>query len=102
MYAKIVNNTPRYTSRPLWVECNGKKIANAPDDILKELGYYKVKEIEMPTDAPDGQHYESHLEYTDGKIVQVRTLVDNPPEPESEPTMQDLEDAIKEAINSDN
>lgn len=102
MYAKIVNEKPVYTSKPKWITYNGKSICNPPDDILQELGYYKVHETEMPTNAPDGQHYESHLEYTDGKVVQVWELVDNPPEPESEPTMQDLEDAIKEAINSDN
>ena len=56
----------------------------------------------MPTDAPDGKHYESHWEQTDTEIVQVWTLVDNPAEPEPELTIADLETAIKEAINSDN
>lgn len=78
MYAKIVNEKPVYTSRPKWVEYNGKSIANAPDDILRELGYYKVQETEMPTDAPEGQHYESHLEYADGVVKQVWGLVDDP------------------------
>lgn len=81
MYAKIVNNTPRYTSKPKWVNYNGKSISNAPDDILLELGYYKVQETEMLTDAPEGQHYESRLEYTDGVVKQVWSLVDDPEEP---------------------
>lgn len=102
MYAKIVNEKPVYTSRPKWVEHNGKMIANAPDDILQELGYYKVQETEMPTDAPTGQHYESHLEYADGTVKQVWSLVGDPVEPEPELTIEDLESAIKEAINSDN
>lgn len=102
MYAKIVNGTPRYTSKPKWVNYNGKSISNAPDDILQELGYYKVQETEMPTDAPTGQHYESRLEHTDGVVSQVWSLVDDPVEPEPELTIADLESAIKEAINSDN
>lgn len=78
MYAKIVNEKPVYTSRPKWVEHNGKSICNATDDILQELGYYKVQETEMPTDAPEGQHYESNLEYADGLVKQVWSLVDDP------------------------
>lgn len=84
MYAKIVNEKPVYTSRPKWVEYNGKSISNASDDILQELGYFKVQETEMPTDAPEGQHYESSLEYIDGTVKQVWSLVDDLviPEPE--------------------
>lgn len=84
MYAKLVNGAPRYTSKPKWVDYNGRTIGNAPDDILQELGYYKVQETEMPTDATTGQHYESHLEYTDGVVSQVWSLVDDPVEPEPE------------------
>lgn len=102
MYAKLINGTPRPTSIPKWIRHNGAYTNNAPDSVLRELGYYKVHETEMPTNAPDGQHYESHLEYTDGKVVQVWTLVEDPVIPEPEPTMRDLEAAIKEAINSDN
>lgn len=102
MYSKLINGTPRPTSIPKWIRYNGTYTNNAPDSVLRELGYYKVQETGMPTNAPDGQHYESHLEYTDGKVVQVWDLVDNPREQDPEPTMQDLEDAIKEAINSDN
>ena len=102
MYAKLVNGTPRYTSKPKWVNYNGKTIFNASDDILQELGYYKVQETKIPTDATTGQHYESRLEHADGVIKQVWELVDNPAEPEPELTIADLETAIKEAINSDN
>ncbi|WP_291235925.1 hypothetical protein [Frisingicoccus sp.] len=102
MYAKLVNNTPRYTSKPPWVTYNGKMIGNAPDEILAELGYHKVQETEMPNDAPEGKHYESHLEYADGVIKQVWSLVYDPAIQEPEVTISDLESAIKEAINSDN
>ena len=94
MYAKIVNEKPVYTSRPKWVPYNGKSIANAPDDILKELGYYKVQETEMPTDAPEGQHCESHLEYADGAVKQVWSLVDDPVIPEQDLTAEEALDII--------
>lgn len=84
MYAKIINEKPVYTSRPKWVTYNGKSIANPSDEILEKLGYFKVQETEMPTDAPDGQHYESSLEYAYGAVTQVWSLVDDLviPEPE--------------------
>lgn len=105
MYAKLINGTPRYTTVPKHVHLDGRVIYNPPDSVLlNDLGYYKVQETDMPSDAPDGKHYESYLEYTDDKVVQAWKLVDDPvyPEPEPEATMQDLEAAIKEAINSDN
>lgn len=81
MYAKIVNEKPVYTSRPKWVEYNGKSIFNASDETLEKVGYFKVQETEMPS---DGQHYESSLEYADGIVTQVWSLVNEPviPEPE--------------------
>ena len=100
MYAKLINGTLR--SAPKKVDYNGKTIFNPPEDVLLELGYLPVAYTDMPTDATDGQHYESHWKQTDAEIVQVWTLVEDPVIPEPEPTMQDLEDAIKEAINSDN
>ena len=100
MYAKLVNGTHR--SAPKKVYYNGKTIFNPPDDVLLDMGYLPVTHTDMPTDAPDGKHYESHWEQTDTEIVQVWTLVDNPAEPEPELTIADLETAIKEAINSDN
>lgn len=102
MYAKLINGTLR--SAPKKVIYNNTTVFNPPPDILLELGYLPVTYTDMPTDAPDGQHYESHWQQTDTAIVQVWGLVENPvyPEPEPEATMQDLEAAIKEAINSDN
>lgn len=94
MYAKIVNEKPVYASRPKWITYNGKSIANPPDDILQELGYYVVQETEMPTDATDGQHYESHLEYADGVMKQVWSLVDDPEEPELELSAEEALDII--------
>lgn len=82
MYAKLVNGTLR--SAPKKVDYNGKTIFNPPEDVLLGMGYLPVAYTDMPTDAPDGQHYESHWEQTDTEIVKVWTLVDNPTEPEPE------------------
>ena len=82
MYAKLTNGILRGAQKT--VDYNGKTIFNPPDDVLLDMGYFPVAYTDMPTDAPDGQHYESHWEQTDTEIVQVWTLVDDPviPEPE--------------------
>lgn len=100
MYAKLVNGTLR--SAPKKVDYNGKTIFNPPEDVLLDMGYLPVAYTDMPTDAPDGQHYESSWSQTDAEIRQVWELEDNLAEPKIEPTISDLEIAIKEAINSDN
>ena len=82
MYAKLINGTLRIAPRT--VDYNGNTILNPPEDIILELGYLPVTYTDMPTDTPDGQHYESHWEQTDTEIVQVWTLVDNPADPEPE------------------
>ena len=82
MYAKLVNGTLR--SAPKKVDYNGKTIFNPTEDVLLGMGYLPVTYTDMPTDASNGQHYESHWEQTDTEIVQVWTLVDNPAEPEPE------------------
>lgn len=82
MYAKLINGTLR--SAPKKVDYNGKTIFNPTEEILLDMGYLPVTYTDMPTDAPDGQHYESSWSQTDAEIVQVWTLVDNPAEPEPE------------------
>lgn len=82
MYAILMSGTLR--SAPKKVDYNGKTIFNPPEEILLDMGYLPVTYTDMPTDASNGQHYESHWEQTDTEIVQVWTLVDNPAEPEPE------------------
>ena len=82
MYAKLISGALR--SAPKKVDYNGKTIFNPTDDVLLGMGYFPVTYTDMPSDAPTGQHYESHWEQTDAEIVQVWTLVDNPAEPEPE------------------
>ena len=92
MYAKLVNGTLR--SAPKKVDYNGKTIFNPTEEILLGMGYLPVTYTDMPTDASNGQHYESHWEQTDTEIVQVWTLVDNPAEPEPELSADEALDII--------
>lgn len=82
MYAKLINGI--LISAPKKVDCNGKTIFNPPEEALLDMGYFPVTYMDMPTDAPTGQHHESHWEQIDAEIVQVWTLVDNPAEPDPE------------------
>ena len=82
MHAKLINGTLR--SAPKKVDYNGKTIFNPTEEILLDMGYLPVTYTDIPTDAPDGQHYESSWSQTDAEIVQVWTLVDNPAESEPE------------------
>ena len=93
MYAKLINNTIRPAPKKL---ChNGNTIFNPPPDILAEHGYLPVTYADMPTDAPDGQHYESSWSQTDTEIAQVWTLVDNTAEPEPEVTQEERIEALE-------
>ena len=92
MYAKLINGTLRSAQKK--VDYNGKTIFNPPEEILLDMGYLPVTYTDMPTDASNGQHYESHWEQTDTEIVQVWTLVDNPAEPEPELSADEALDII--------
>ena len=93
MYAKLMSGTLR--SAPNKVDYNGKTIFNPTENVLLGMGYLPVTYTDMPTDASNGQHYESHWEQTDAKIVQVWTLVDNPAEPEPEVTQEERIEALE-------
>lgn len=82
MYAKIINNV--LVPAPKIINYDGNTIVNPSEKLLLRIGYLPVTYTDMPTDAPEGQHYESHWEQTDTEIVQVWTLVDNPAEPDPE------------------
>lgn len=99
MYAKLVNN--RIVSAPKNLNFGGNAYSNPPEEVLLLAGYKKVVETEMPTDAPEGKHYEYGTPTeTDTEIIRTWVLVDDPVEPEPEPTMQDLVDAVGRGLNS--
>lgn len=92
MYAKLINGTLRST--PKTVDYNGKTIFNPQEDVLLDMGYLPVTYTDVPTDVPEGQHYEPHWEQTDTKIVQVWTLVDDQVIPEPELSAEEVLDII--------
>lgn len=98
MYAKLNNNMLRRA--PNKVIHNNRLICNPKEDILLELGYMPVVYTQMPTDAPEGQHYASSWKQEDGQILQVWTLADDPELPEEEETMADLAEAVERGLNS--
>lgn len=98
MYAKLINNSLRRA--PDKVQYNGKIIFNPPEDILQELGYLPVIYTDMPTDAPEGQHYECSWVQSDTEIVQVWHLADDIVYPEPEPTMSDLIAAVERGLTT--
>ena len=91
MYAKLTGNTLRQA--PKRVTWHGRTVDNPTPDILRDLGYLPVTYTDPPTDAPDGQHYESSWTQMDTEILQQWKLVDDPapPEPTAEERMDSLE-----------
>lgn len=75
LLGKIINGALRYAPRKIIID--GKIIFNPPEDTLKAQGYKDVVMVDMPDDAPDGQHYEA--QYTDGEtqITQSWVLVED-------------------------
>lgn len=74
----------RYRYAPKMVQWQGHTVNNPSPDKLLDLGYLPVTYTDMPTDAPEGQRYESAWEQTDTEIVQTWTLTDDPVYPEPE------------------
>lgn len=101
MYAKLINNIPRRA--PKKVVYDGKTIFNPPEDVLTALGYYPVTYTDMPTDAPEGQHYESSWYQGEEGILQTWSLVDDPEETTDTSTgitLADLEAAVERGLTT--
>lgn len=77
MLGKIMNGQLIYP--PNRIVLNGMQIFNPTETQLVSAGYKPIVEIDMPDDAPDGQHYEA--QYTDAgdTITQSWVLVDDEP-----------------------
>lgn len=77
MLGKIIDGTLTYP--PHKIVLDGMQIFNPTETQLISAGYKPIVEIDMPDDAPDGQHYEA--QYTDGEtqITQSWVLVEDEP-----------------------
>lgn len=96
MYAKLENGYLR--SAPKTVQWQGHTVNNPSADKLAELGYKPVLYTDMPTDAPEGKHYES--EWEEGDVIkQVWKLVEDPVYPEPEPTPEERINNLETTTN---
>lgn len=87
MLGKIVDG--KLTYPPHRIVLDGMQIFNPTETQLVSAGYKPIVEIDMPDDAPEGQHYEA--QYTDGEtqITQSWVLVDDEPVDPSEKTIEE-------------
>lgn len=96
MLGKIIDGVLAYP--PHRIVLDGMQIFNPTETQLVSAGYKPIVEIDMPDDAPDGQHYEA--KYTDGEtqITQSWVLADNPPAD----TSKTLEQRVTDLENNQN
>ena len=87
MYAKLQNGFLR--SAPKTIVLDGRTINNPFPEELEQLGYKQVVYTDMPTELPEGKHWESSWQEEENVIRQVWTLVDNPVYPEPELRAED-------------
>lgn len=86
-YGKLEQGCIRYA--PNTIKWQGHIVNNPDEAKLKELGYLLIKNVDMPQDAPQGQHYESSWEQTETEIAQVWKLVEDEPLPPMPPTIEE-------------
>ena len=96
MLGKIIDGVLTYP--PHRIVLDGMQIFNPTETQLVSAGYKPIVEIDMPDDAPEGQHYEA--QYTDGEtqITQSWVLVDNP----LADTSKTLEQRVTDLENNQN
>lgn len=87
MYAELQNGFLR--SAPKTIVLDGKTINNPFPEELERLGYKPVVYTDMPTELPEGKHWESSWEEEENAIRQVWTLADDPVYPEPELSAED-------------
>lgn len=89
MLGKIIDGVLTYP--PHRIVLDGMQIFNPTETQLVSAGYKPIVEIDMPDDAPEGQHYEA--QYTDfgDTITQSWVLVDDEP---IEPSGKTLEQRV--------
>lgn len=75
LLGKLVNGAISYAPKKIIVDA--KIIFNPPEDILKEQGYKDVVMVDMPDDAPEGQHYEARYTDAGDTITQSWVLVED-------------------------
>lgn len=76
-------------SAPKTITLDGKTINNPLPEELEQIGYKPVVYTDMPTELPEGKHWESSWEEEENAIRQVWKLVEDPVYPTPEPTTEE-------------
>lgn len=79
MLGKIIDRVLTYP--PHRIVLDGMQIFNPTETQLVSAGYKPIAEIDMPDDAPDGQHYEAQYTDEETQITQSWVLVEDEPTP---------------------
>ena len=96
MLGKIIDGVLTYPPRKIVL--NGMQIFNPTETQLISAEYKPIVEIDMPDDAPEGQHYEAQYTDEETQITQSWVLVDNPPAD----TSKTLEQRVTDLENNQN
>lgn len=75
MLGKIIDGVLIYP--PHRIVIDGMQIFNPTETQLISAGYKPIVEIDMPDDAPEGQHYEAQYTNTGDTITQSWVLVED-------------------------
>lgn len=79
MLGKIIDGVLTYP--PHRIILDGMQIFNPTETQLISAGYKPIVEIDMPDDAPEGQHYEAQYADEETQITQSWVLVEDEPTP---------------------
>lgn len=79
MLGKIIDGVLTYP--PHRIVLDGMQIFNPTETQLISAGYKPIVEIDMPDDAPEGQHYEAQYTDEETQITQSWVLVEDEPTP---------------------
>ena len=89
MLGKIIDGALTYP--PHRIVIDGIQIFNPTETQLISAGYKPIVEIDMPDDAPEGQHYEAQYTDEETQITQSWVLVEDEP---VEPSGKTLEQRV--------
>ena len=97
MLGKIIDGVLTYP--PHRIVLDGMQIFNPTETQLVSAGYKPIVEIDMPDDAPDGQHYEAQYTDEETQITQSWVLVEDEPGDPSGKTIEQRVTALEQDIS---
>lgn len=97
MLGKIIDG--KLTYPPHRIVLDGMQIFNPTETQLISAGYKPIVEIDMPDDAPEGQHYEAQYTDSGDTITQSWVLVDDEPVNPAEKTIEQRVTDLEQDVN---